>query len=206
MQRRLLVEAHRQVPIAVRLARVSQKVAGAVHRLHAHRLAFRFDEEHVLPVMLPVAGPLPQRLVVDERRLHLDIPRGEQDVAHVVRERVVERRALVEPERGARRPLMEREQTQLATELAVIPLLRFLDLREMGLEILLREKRRSVDALHRLVARIALPIGVRGVQYLEGLQFAGRRHVRPDAEIDEGLRILDRVTRDFRLAGGLLVD
>ena len=105
VQRRLLVKADRQIAIAVRLARVGQEVARAVHRLHAHRLAFRLDEEHVLPVVRPVAGPLPQRLVVDERRLHLDVAGGEQHVAHVVRERVVERRALVQPERRARRPL-----------------------------------------------------------------------------------------------------
>ena len=127
VQRRLLVKADRQIAIAAHLAGVGQEMARAVHRLQAHRLAFGFDEEHVLPVMLPVAGPLPQRLVVDERRLHLDVAGREQHVAHVVRERVVERRALAQPERGARRPRVKREETEVLADLAVVALLRFFD-------------------------------------------------------------------------------
>ena len=80
-------------------------------------------------------GGLPQRLVEDERRLHLDVAGREEHATHVVRERVVERRALVQPEGRARRPLMEREQAELASELPVVAFLRFLDLREVRLQL-----------------------------------------------------------------------
>ena len=173
MQRRLLVIAHREVAVAVDLARIREEVSRTVHRLHAHRLPFRFDEKHVLPVMLPVSGTLPQRLVVDERRFHFDVAGRKQHVAHVIGQRAIERRALVEPERGARRQRVKHEQPELAPDLPVIPLPRFLDLREIRLEILVREKRRPVDALHRGVVRFALPVGVRGVQQLERFQLSG---------------------------------
>ena len=185
VQRRLLVKAHRQVAVAVDLAGEGEKVPRAVHGLHAHRVfaggrtrRVRLDEKHVLPVVLPVPGPLPQRLVVDEGRLHLDVAGGEQHVAHVVRERVVQRRALVEPERGARRPLVKREQPELAPELAVVALLGFLDLREVPLEVLVVQKRDPVDPLHRRVPRVAFPVRVRRARQLERLELAGRRHVR----------------------------
>ena len=59
------------------------------------------------------------------------------------------------------------------------------------------KKARPVDPLHRLVARVALPIGVRGVEQLERLEPAGRRHVRADAEVDEGVSVLDGVAGDL---------
>ncbi len=206
MQRCLLVEANRQIAVAAHFARIGEEVPGTVHRLHAHRLAFRFDEEHVLPVVLPVPRPLPERLVEDERRLHFHVAGGEEDVAHVVREDVVKRGALVEPERRARRPLMEREQPELLPKLAMVALLGLFDLGQVRLEILVREEGRAVDALHRLIARVALPVGVGGGEQLERLQLAGRRDVRTDAEVDEGVLVLDRVAGDLALALGLLLD
>ena len=74
VQRRLLVEAERQVLVAAHLAGEQQEVARAVHRLEAHVLAIgRLHEEHVLAVVLPVAGRFPQRLVEDDGRLDFDV-------------------------------------------------------------------------------------------------------------------------------------
>src|SRR2546426_4474745 len=101
---------------------------------------------------------------------------------------------------------MKREEAELATEFPVIALLRFFDLREMRLEIFFRKERRAVNPLHRGVLRVALPIRVRRVEQLEGFQLAGRRHVGPDAEVDERLLVLDGVAGDFLLTFRLLVD
>ena len=78
----LRVEAHRQVAIALLLEAVVEVVRRAVHRLQREvvrvfvtrglRLAV-LDEEHVLLVLAPVAADLPQALVVEERRLDLDV-------------------------------------------------------------------------------------------------------------------------------------
>ncbi len=55
MQRRLLVEAKRQVAVAAHLGAEEQEMAGAVHRLEAHLLVIGgLHEEHVVLVVVPV--------------------------------------------------------------------------------------------------------------------------------------------------------
>ena len=77
---------------------------------------------------------------------------------------------------------------------------------QMRLQLRLVEERGAVDALHRLVARVPLPVRVRGGQQLERLEPSRRGHVRADAEIDEGVAVLDRVAGDLGLTFGLLLD
>ena len=61
---------------------------------------------------------------------------------------------------------MEHEEAELLADLAVVALLGFLEALQVLVELLLREERRAVDALHRLVLRVALPVGVRRVSSL----------------------------------------
>ena len=88
----------------------------------------------------------------------------------------------------------------------MIALLGFFEARQVLVELLLREERRAVDALHRRVLRVALPVGVRRRRQLERLEPARRRHVRADAEIHERVLVLDRVDRHLGLSGRLLLD
>ena len=206
MQRCLFVEPDGQVAVATLLARVEKIMTGAVHRLHPHLFAFRLDEEHVLAIVRPVPRCFPQGFVVHKRRSDLDVAVRQEHAAHVAGECVVERRAFVQPERRAGRPGMEGEESELASNAPVVPLLRLLDLNEIRLQILLGQKRRPVDSLHRLVACVALPVGIRGAQQLEALQAPRRRHVRTDAEVDERLLVLDRVAGHLPLTFRLLVD
>ena len=146
----------------------------AVHRLEAHLLAVgRLHEEHVLAVVRPVPGLLPQRLVVDDGRLHLVVAGGEEPSAHVVGQRVVQRGALAQPETRARGERMEGEEPELLAHFAVVALLGFLEAREVLVELLLREERRAVHALHGLTLGVALPVGVRRGRQLEGLELGG---------------------------------
>jgi hypothetical protein len=199
---RLLVEAQRQIAVAARLAGEDQHVARAIHGLHGHLLLVVVDEEHVVAVVLPVARGLPQRLVEEQRRLQLDVAVRQQHVAHVVGDRVVDGGALGQPERRARRPRMELEEAEVLAQLAVVALLRFLDAVQVFFELLLREEGSPVDALHRLVLGVALPVGVRRRQQLEVIELADRGHVRADAEVEEDA--LDVVARRDRAA--LLLD
>jgi hypothetical protein len=112
----------------------------------------QLDQEHVLPVVLPVPRGLPQRLVEHERRAHFDVAGREQHLAHVIASSCTSR-ALRQPERLAGRPRMKPEQAELAAELAVIALLRFFDPLQVRLQLACREERGAIDALHRLVAR-----------------------------------------------------
>ena len=80
----------------------------------------------------------------------------------------------------------------------MVALLRLRDPRQMRRQLGRLEERGPVDALHRLVPRVALPVGVGAVEHLERLQPPRRGDVRSGAEVDEG--VLDRVARDDRAA------
>ena len=143
--------------------------------------------KHVRAVVLPVAGGFPQRLVEDDGRLYFHVAGGEEDLAHVVGQGVPENRALLQPERGARRPRVKEKQPQLAPQLTVVTFLRFLHACEVRLELVLAEERRAVHALHRLISCVAFPIRIRRAEQLEPFESAGGRHMRAHAEVDEGV-------------------
>ena len=96
--------------------------------------------EHVLAVLAPVARHLPERLVEEQRRLHLARSRSASSSARIARTAVVEHRALRQPEGRARRLRMEDEQLELLAELAVVALLRLLEQLQVRLERLLVEE------------------------------------------------------------------
>ena len=78
----------------------------------------------------------------------------------------------------------------------MVALLGFLDAGEVGLEVFLARPGSAVDALEHLVLRVAAPVGARDLHELEDLELAGRRHVRPAAEVGESAL---RVERDILL-------
>ena len=118
-------------------------VARAVHRLDGElALVLGHGGEHVLAEGLPVARGLPQRLVEDLRPVHLAIADRVLPPAHVVDEALEQLPALGVPEHDARPLLLEVEEVHLAPELAVVALLGFLDLLEVGRPAPARSPRR----------------------------------------------------------------
>src|SRR5262249_52421241 len=103
--------------------------------------------------------------------------------AHPVREHLVEDGPLRAPERCARGLLEELEQVQLATKLPVVALLRLLLLLHPGVEILLVEEGRAVDALEHRVAVVAAPVGTAGAEKLDRADLPRRRAVGTEAEV-----------------------
>ncbi len=96
------------------------------------------------------------------------------------------------PEHRAGRLLLEVEQVHLAAELAVVALLRLLDLLEIGVELLLLGERGAVDAREHLAVGIAAPIGAGDLHQLEGVaDLAGRGHVRAAAEVEPVALLVD---------------
>ena len=65
--------AHRQVAVGPLLQPEQVAVAGAVHRLERHRAVLGLGDEHVLAVLAPVPGGLPQLGVVELRGLDLGV-------------------------------------------------------------------------------------------------------------------------------------
>ena len=89
------------------------------------------------------------------------------------------------PEHQARRLVLHVEQVELPAEAPVVALFRLLQHVQVGVQILLAGPGRPIDPLQHLVAAVAPPVGPRHLGELEHLQAAGRRHVRPAAQVDE---------------------
>ena len=68
-----LGDTQRQVPVRAQRVAVHVRRLRAVHRLQAERLLLDVELEHVVAVVLPVPGLLPQLLVHQDRRRGLEI-------------------------------------------------------------------------------------------------------------------------------------
>ena len=186
VQQARLGVAHRQVAVGVPGQRVELAVAGAVHRLDRDRPAFGLGDEHVLAVLVPVPGGLPQRAVVELWGLDLGVAAGLAHLAAQLHELVVDARAGRQPERRAWRDLREREQAELGSQPAVVVGARALEPFEVLLEIASGEERGAVDAREHWIACVAAPVRTRDRLELEGLDPLRARRVRAPAEIREG--------------------
>ena len=87
-----------------------------------------------------MAGGLPQRPVEHLRRVDLDISRRLLAPPHIGNERLEQRPALRMPEDRSRPFLLEMEEIHFAPEPAMIALLGFLELLEIGVELVLLAK------------------------------------------------------------------
>src|SRR3954465_13358004 len=142
------------------LRKVEDVVGGAVHRLETHVVLPRLvveDKEHVLAVLAPVAGLLPEDLVVKEWGLDL-LKVLALTFADEVDQRVVEKGPALGPEDRARRNGAHQIEIELAPELAMITTFRLLDAEEIRLEVLLLPPRSAIDALQLLPPLVAAPI------------------------------------------------
>src|SRR5262249_43973098 len=127
---------------------------------------------------------LPEPFVEEERSLDLDVAVLESQLAHPLRESLIKRGSFRSPERRAGRERMELKEIELLAEAPVIARLRFLDLLEMFLELILVGPPGAVDALQPRVLHIAAPVGAGDGGQLERAEAAGRRDVRSAAEIE----------------------
>mgnify|MGYP000485439738 CR=1 FL=1 len=136
-----LAGANGQLAVAVRLGGVHEHATGAVHGLDAVLLVIDHGGVHVVLVVVPMAGRLPQLAVHDLRRGDLDVARLVVDLAPVVEQRVLEDHAVGQEEREARGLVAHHEQVHLATDTAVIALLGLLEHGEVRVELILGGER-----------------------------------------------------------------
>ena len=189
-----LAEAQRQVAVAMLLGVVDEHAARAVHRLDGVVFTVDLREIHVLFVVIPVAGRLPELAVQDDRRLDLLVAITAMDIAPVVNELVADNHAVRMEEREARAFLVQAEEVELLAELAVVALLGLLEHVEVGIEVCLLLEGRAVDALQHLVVLIAAPVSTSDAHELQSLDLARRDDVRASAEVRE---LALRVHRDL---------
>ena len=179
-----LAGADGQLAIAVWMALVHEHAARAVHRLDAVLLLVDDRGVHVVLVVIPVAGGLPQLFVHDERRGDLDVARLVVDLAPVIEQLVLQNHAVRQEEREARGLVAHHEQVHLATDLAVVALLGLLEHAQVLVELVFGGKRRAVHAREHLVVLVGLPVGAGHAGELEGLERLGVGDVRADAHVD----------------------
>ena len=178
----------------------------AVHRaqdvdliVHLHR------GEHILLVVIPVAGGLIKLDRADAGREHVLIAQLELLVADIVFQNAPDRVALGQEHRKAPADqLVGHEQAQLAAELAVVAQLGLLELGKVLVQLVLLREGDAVDALKRFTLAVAAPVGGVAGGQLDGvaLDAAGGIEVRAGAEVGE-LTLL--IEADVRV-GGQIVD
>ena len=179
-----LGQAHRQLAVALQALVEHLYVARAVHRLDGVVAVFRLGGEHVVGVVGPVPGFLPQATVNDLRSLDLQVAVFALNLAHVLLKHLVQGPAVRVPEHHARRFFLEVEQVQALADLAVITLFGFFNALDVGGQLLLVSPGSAVDPLQLLVLRVAAPVGTGQLGQLERLEEARVRHVRATAHVD----------------------
>src|SRR5262249_38161643 len=137
----------------------------------------------------------PELLVDQDRGGDLLVAARVEDFADELLELAHDQPAVRQPERRARRDIVEGVQLELAPELSMVALLGFLEPPQMLVELLLREPRGAVDALEHRVVLVAAPVGAGGREELEVLHVRSRRHVGPAAQIDEVTLLVERDRR-----------
>ena len=176
-------KAHRKVTPAAQTRVENLDVAGAVHRLHSHFHVASESLEHVLVVLVGVAGLDPQSLVHDFRSDHFEVATTVDLAADVVLEGVHHLGALRVPEHHARRMVFDMVEVHFLTDLAVVALFGFFEELQVSFEAFLVGKAGTVHAGQLVAVLVAMPVGTGEAQHLESLELARRGHVRTGTEV-----------------------
>ena len=182
-----LGQAHRQVAVTLRRVLVDQDVAGAVHRLQAILGIIQFHGGvHIARVKALMAADLPQLAAHHVGREDQRVAAPQAFLAHPVFHHLADDAALGMPEDESRAgQLLNAEEVQLLAQQAMVALGRFFQAGKVRVHVLLREERRAVDALQLRILLVAQPVSAGQAGHLDGLDAAGRGHVRPAAKVHE---------------------
>src|SRR5216683_3035017 len=193
-------EAHGKIAVTAELRFIDEDVARAVHGLELVVGLFDLDgAKHAFFVEICVAAGFPEVEAHDVRGKDEVVAALEQFVAEPVLDNLSNEAALGMPEdeTGAGF-LLNAEEVELDTELAVVAALGFFKTVQMFVQLFLREESHGVNALELGIALLALPVGAGDVHELERMDALGRRDVRAAAEVDE---FSGGVEGDHRLGG-----
>ena len=136
-------------------------MAGAVHRLQPVLGVVQLHgRKHVAGVEALVAADLPQLAAHHVRRVDEQVAAAQALVAHPVFHDLADHGALGMPEDEAGAgELLNAEEVELLAQHAMVALGGFFKPREVGVEVLLREEGRAVDALQLRILFVAEPVG-----------------------------------------------
>lgn len=142
----------------------SETVTGAVHWLETEILLLNLNLEHVLRVVLPMAGSLPQIDVVHVWSNDLFVSTGPVLLTQKLEKGVVDFGTVWQEEARSGGELVEEEEFLLLTNLSVITLGSLLQVLLVLFQLLLVWERDTVDTLEGIVVGVSEEVG-RGVLY-----------------------------------------
>ena len=180
-----LTDAHGQVTVRVGTICVDHHVVGAVHR--AQDVAFTLHlhgGEHVLAVVIPVAGGLVQVHGTDAGGHHVQVAACTLLLLDIVLQLLPDGVACgQEHGQAAAHQVVGHKQAHLLADLAVIALTGLLLLLLPGFQLFLVVECHAVDTGQHLVFLVVLPVCAGLLGDLEGLQRLGVGQVGSDAHI-----------------------
>ena len=162
-----------QLPVGVGRILVHQHAAGAVHGLNREILLVDHRGVHIVLVVIPMPGILPQLAAQDNGRGNLLITLSQMDLPPIVDQRVFQGHALGQEERESRPLVREHKQSQLLAKLAVVALLGLLHHGQVLLQVRLIGECRAVNSGQHLVLLAASPVSPRDAGQLKGLHALG---------------------------------
>ena len=174
-----------QLPIGMGLAGIDQHTSGAVHGLDGKVHVIDDRGVHIILVVVPVTGSLPQLTVEHDRGGDLHIAVLLVDLPPVVQQGILQGHALGQEEGEAGALVPEHEQAQLLAQLPVVPLFGLLNPGQIFVQLVLFGEGDAVDALESLPVGVPPPVsGVAGGK-LQGvaLNAAGGVQVGAGAQV-----------------------
>ena len=217
IHRAVLGESHRKVAVAARALLVDQDVHRAVHRLQVVVDAVLRDlavlvallvevdgREHALLVGDEVVRLQEQVLLRDVGRVDVVVAAGDVAATGMLLHLTADDAAARMPDRQPRADLVgEREQVELAPELAVVALGGLFEARLVGPQLILRGPRGAVDALQLRVLLAPPPVRAGDAGQRPAVaDHTGAGHMRATAEVlPDRLAVTVHVVVDRELAG-----
>ena len=157
--------------------------------------------EHAVGEPVEVARDVEELGLGDVRRVHEHVAALFVALARVLLHHPADDAALRVEHREAGADLVgEREQIELDAELAMVAPFGFFDAMQVLVERLLRLPCGAVDALEHRALFVAPPVRARDLRQLERTELAGRRHVRPAAQVGERDITVDDIAVDRHAA------
>ena len=188
-----LTDTDRQIFVGVHSVCIDHHVVRAVHRTQNEGLSLHFHcREHVLLIMIPVTGSLVQTNRADTRCHNVQITELSLFCLDIILKLLPYGIALRKEHRqSASYQIVGHKQLHLLADLSVIALLCLLQKLQMCLQLLGCRETYTVNTLHHVVVRIALPVHAGIFYQLEILAELCIVHVRSAAEICKIALVVD---------------
>ena len=178
--------AQGQIPIGTGLGCINQNAARAIHGLD--RIIFPVDHRgiHIVFIVIPVSGSLPQAPVEDDRSGDLHIARFCMDLSPVIQQGIFQNHPLGQKERESRAGLVHHEQAQFPAQLSVVTLFGLFHHGDVSFQLFLFGERGRIQSGEHLVVLVASPVRAGQAHDLKRFSHAfGAHQMRARAQIHE---------------------